>query len=159
MERKSFVEDTIDNYSLSVSNDEINAYKDAEQTHKQCKQWIEKFNNCNNYDEFVKVVNKYCESEMSKTVDVTFFFFQYIFSDTENRNRFDIIMEYMSSGAYPEFIMINALCSIYNPDEVMQSYNYSLGVKGTIYKHKRKLKEYISCLKEGKIEFYSKSIF
>lgn len=66
-------------------------------------------------------------------------------------------MEYMSSGAYPEYKIINALCSIYNPDDVMQSFNYSLGVKGTIYKHKKKLKEYICRLKNGKIEFYSKA--
>ena len=52
-------------------------------------------------------------------------------------------MEYMSSGAYPEYKMINALCSIYDPDDVMQSFNYSLGAKGTIYKHKKKLKEYM----------------
>ena len=41
----------------------------------------------------------------------------------------------------------------------MQSFNYSLGVKGTIYKHKRKLKEYIQRLENGEIEFYSKAFF
>lgn len=68
-------------------------------------------------------------------------------------------MEYMSSGAYPEYKMINALCSIYDPDDVMQSFNYSLGAKGTIYKHKKKLKEYIDLLKEGEIDFYSEALF
>lgn len=66
-------------------------------------------------------------------------------------------MEYMSSGAYPEYKMINALCSIYDSDDVMQSFNYSSGAKGTIYKHKKKLKEYIRLLKEGEIDFYSKA--
>lgn len=159
MERKAFVEDTIDNYSLSVSNDEIAAYKSAEQTHKQCQQWVKKFNNCNSYDELVKVVSNYHKSKIAPIVDVAFFFFEYIFADVENKNRFNIIMEYMSSGAYPQYKLINALCSIYNPDDVMQSFNYSLRVKGTIYKHKKKLKEYICCLKERKIEFYSKAFF
>ena len=68
-------------------------------------------------------------------------------------------MEYMSSGAYPQYRIINSLCSIYNPNEVMQSFNYSLGVKGTIYKHKSKLKEYIQRLENGEIEFYSKAFF
>lgn len=68
-------------------------------------------------------------------------------------------MEYMSSGAYPEYKIINALCSIYDPDDVMQSFNYSSGSKGTIYKHKKKLKEYIDLLKEGEIDFYSKAFF
>lgn len=159
MGRNAFVEDTIDNYSLSVSNDEVVAYKNAEQTHKQCQQWAKKFNNCNSYDEFVKVVSNYRKSKIATIVDVTFFFFQYIFADVENKNRFDIIMEYMSTGAYPQYKIINSLCSIYNPDEVMQSFNYSLGAKGTIYKHKRKLKEYIQCLKNGEIEFYSQAFF
>ena len=65
----------------------------------------------------------------------------------------------MSSGAYPEYKMINALCSIYDSDDVMQSFNYSSGAKGTIYKHKKKLKEYIDLLKEGEIDFYSKAFF
>ena len=159
MERKAFVEDTINNYSFSVSSDEMLAYRNAEQTHKQCKQWVKKFNNCNRYDELVKVVSNYRKSRIATIVDVSFFFFQYIFADVEDKKRFSIIMDYMSSGAYPECKMINALCSIYNPDDVMQSFNYSMGAKGTIYKHKKNLKEYISCLKDGKIEFYSKGYF
>ena len=78
MERRAFIEDTIDNYSLSVSNDEIVAYKNAEQTHKQCQQWVRKFNNCNSYDELVKVVSNYYKSKIATIVDVTFFFFQYL---------------------------------------------------------------------------------
>ena len=159
MERKAFVEDSVDNYSLSLSNDEILAYRNAAQIHKQCQQWVRKFNNCNSYDELAKVVNNYRKSKIATTVDVIFFFFQYIFADVEDKNRFNVIMEYMSSGAYPQYRIINSLCSIYNPNEVMQSFNYSLGVKGTIYKHKRKLKEYIQRLENGEIEFYSKAFF
>lgn len=75
MKQKSFIKDTIDNYTLSVSNDEIIAYKNAEQTHKQCQQWIKKFNNCNSYEELVKVVGNYRQSKLARIVDVTFFFF------------------------------------------------------------------------------------
>lgn len=68
-------------------------------------------------------------------------------------------MEYMSSGAYPQYKIINELCSIYDPDDVMQSFNYSLGSKSTIYKHKKKLKEYVCRLKAGDIEFYKEAYF
>ena len=104
-------------------------------------------------------MENYKKSKISSIVDVIFFFFQYIFADVENKKRFSIIMEYMSSGAYPEYKMINALCSIYDPDDVMQSFNYSSGANGTIYNHKKKLKEYIDRLKEGEIDFYSKAFF
>ena len=159
MARKAFVEDTIDDYSLSLSNEEKENYEEGRQIHKYCQQWSKKFNNCSSYDELVKVVGNYKKSKIASIVDVSFFFFQYIFADVKDKQRFSIIMEYMSSGAYPEYKIINALCSIYNPDDVMQSFNYSLGVKGTIYKHKKKLKEYICRLKNGEIKFYSKAFF
>lgn len=159
MARKAFIEDTIDEYSLSLSNEEEEKYEKGKQIHKYCQQWSKKFNNCSSYDELVKVVGNYQKSKIASIVDVSFFFFQYIFADVKDKQRFSIIMEYMSSGAYPEYKIINALCSIYNPDDIMRSFNYSPKTKGTIYKHKKKLKEYIYRLKNGEIKFYSKAFF
>ena len=160
MERKAFTENTIDDYSLSVSNEEKDCYENAEQIHRRCQQWVKKFNNCSSYDELVKVVSNYRKSKIAPVVNVSFFFFQYIFADIEDKQRFAIIMEYMSSGDYPQCEIINnALCSIYNPDDVMQSFNYSRGTKGTIRKHKKELEEYIHRLKEGEIKFHSKAFF
>lgn len=159
MARKAFVEDTIDDYSLSLSNEEKEDYEEGRQIHKYCQQWTKKFNNCSSYDELVKVVENYEKSKIASIVDVSFFFFRYIFTDVKDKQRFSIIMEYMSSGAYPEYKIINALCSIYNPDDIIQSFNYSIGAKGTIYRRKKKLKEYICCLKNGEIKFYSKAFY
>ena len=159
MIKKSFIENTIEDYTLEISEEEKENYEKGKQVHKQCQQWIKKFNKCNSYDDLVKVTNDYGKSELAVIVDITFFFFQYIFADIEDKQRFSIIMEYMSSGAYPQYKMINALCSIYNPDDVMQSFNYSLGVRGTIYRRKRKLKEYIQRLKNEEIQFHTKAFF
>lgn len=159
MARKAFIEDTIDDYSLSLSNKEKEHYEEGKRIHKYCQQWNKKFDACSNYDELVKVVENYKKSKISSIVDVSFFFFQYIFADVEDKKRFSIIMEYMSSGVYPEYTMINALCSIYDADDVIQSFNYSLGSKQTIYRHKKKLKEYIRFLKAGEIDFYSEAFF
>ena len=159
MLKKSFIEDTIDDYSLELSKEEKENYTNGKHVHKQCQQWIKKFNNCHSYNELVNITNNYNKSKLASILDVTFFFFQYIFSDIEDKHRFSIIMEYMSSGAYPQYKIINALCSIYNPDDVIQSFNYSMGAKGTIYKHKKKLKEYICHLKNNEIKFYSKAFF
>lgn len=159
MERKAFVEDSIDDYSLSVSNEDIEKYKEADQVHKHCQRWTSKFNSCNSYDELVKTVSNYKKSKIASIIDVSFFFFNYVFENIEDKKRFSIIMEYMSSGAYPERILINELCSIYNPDDVMEAFNYSLGAKSTIYKNKRRLKNYIRLLKAGEIEFYTRAFF
>lgn len=174
MERKSFMEETIDDYTLLVSNEEKEYYENAKKVHKQCQQWIKKFNCCSSYEEFATVVNNYKKSKIASIIDVNFFFFQYIFVDIEVQQRFSVIMEYVFSCEYerhrkyksdvyvnpPYFYeIINALCSIYNPDDVIQSFKYSPYAKSTMYKKKRKLKEYISYLKNGKIEFSRRAFF
>lgn len=159
LQRKAFVDCSIDNYSLALSNEEIDQYEKAEQIHKQCKLWTTKFNNCNNYDEFVQVVNNYKKSKLSPIIDIIFFFFNYIFKNIEDNKRFSIIMEYVSSNAYPSWLLINALCSIYNPEDVIHSYKNTTGTKNTLYKHKKKLKEYIERLNNGEIKFYKKAFF
>lgn len=177
MERTAFVEDTIDDHLLLVSNDEKESYKKAEQIHKQCQKWIEKFNSCSSYDEFIVVVDNYRKSKFfsEAKVDISFFFFQYIFADVEDKQRFSVIMEYAFSGAYqqhrksklemlvlnpPYFVeLINAFCSIYDPDCIMQSFKYFPGAKSTMYKKKQILKEYICSLNDGKIEFDRRAFF
>ncbi len=159
MEKKSFIKNTIDDYSIELSREEKESYEKGKHIHKQCQQWTEKFNNCKSCNELMDVTNDYEKSKLSAILDVTFFLFQYIFADIEDKHRFTIIMEYMSSGADPQYKLIYALCSIYNPDDVMQSFCYFLGAKGTVYKYKKKLKKYICYLKKGEIEFDSKAFF
>ena len=112
LEKKSFIETTVDDYSLILSDEEKENYKNGKHIHKLCQQWIKKFNMCQSYEELLRVTNSYSKSNLASIVNVIFFFFQYIFADIENEKRFSIIMEYMSSENYP-------LCSIYNPDDVM----------------------------------------
>lgn len=150
--RKAFVDDNVDNYFLAVSDEEISSYDDAKKIHSLCKRWIQKFNACDSYDQFEKTVSNYQKSQIASIVDVTFFFFQYIFADVDSKERFNIIMEYMSSEKYPVFEMIEGLCSIYNPDDVERAYNAS-------YKHKKNLKEYIRLLKNKKIDFGTRGYF
>ena len=159
MAKKAFVEDTIDDYSLALSNEEKDNYEEGRQIHKCCQQWIKKFNNCSSYDELVKVVQNYKKSKIYSIVDIRFFLFQYIFTDIKDKQRFSIIMEYISSGDYSAYKMIHELCLIYDPDDVMCSFNYPFGSKCTIYKHKRYLKDYVRRLRDGKIKFRSKAFF
>ena len=75
MARKAFIEDTTDDYSLSLSNEEKKNYEEGKLIHKYCQQWSKKFNNCSSYDELVKVVGNYKKSKIASIVDVSFFFF------------------------------------------------------------------------------------
>lgn len=157
--QKSFVKETIRDYSFTPSQEENTYDKHARFVHKQCKQWEKKFNACRSFDELFKMKQNYMRSKLSLTVDVSFFFFQYIYADITDKQRFSTIMQYMSSGFYPERKITAALCSIFDPDDVIQSFQYSSGSKSTIYKKKRNLKEYVRCLKNGEIRFSTRAFF
>lgn len=164
-ERSAFVEDSVEDCQSSTESDERESYERGEEIQRNCQNWIKKFNACNSYSELAEVKKRYeinfkrrkffskddCPKPLSSII--LFFFFNYIYANVEDENRFSAIMEYMSSGEYPECDLIYALCSIYDPDDVIQSYNYSSGSKSTIYKHKKDLKDYVQLLKAGEIVF------
>ena len=159
MIRNAFVEGTVDEWKLEFSEEEKAEYKQAKHVHKQCQKWCDKFNQCKTGEELVKVAEKYEKSKLKKTVDIKLFFYQYIFKDVENQERFKAIMEYMSTGLYPERVIRNMLCSIYDPDKVLKLYDYKGGAVSTNNKYKRRLKEYVKELKEGNVHFKSKSYY
>ena len=64
-EKKFFVEDTIDNYMVTSTDEEISIYCKGEQLKKQCKKWINKFYACSSVDEFRKVEQNYGKSKLS----------------------------------------------------------------------------------------------
>lgn len=64
-EKKSFVENTIDDYTATSTDEEINFYNKGEQIKTQCKSWIDKFNACLTADEFRKVEQNYRKSKLS----------------------------------------------------------------------------------------------
>lgn len=155
----AFTQQTIDDYFVEISQEELDQYEEAEKTKKLCKKWVAKFNGCVSCDELKKMVKNYEKSKTGNKVDVAFFFMKYIFFDITDKERFKVIMEYMSTGEYPEDKLIKALCSIYSPDDVIDHYDYSSGAKRTIYKYKKKLKDYVGKLKNGDITFMSRTFF
>jgi hypothetical protein len=155
----AFVETTIDDYGIEPTDDELENYKNAEHIKKKCKKWHEKFNTCDTFEKLAQTTENYGKSELSKTVDVSFFFFLYIFEDVEDKNRFDVIMKYMSAGIYPAYRILNALCSIYDQENILVAYDYSAGSKQTNYKYRKKLKDYIKALNSGELVFSTRCFF
>lgn len=147
-ERNSFVEDSIDDYVITPSDEEKFQYIEGEKRKKQVKKWVDKFIACDSLEKLQKVVESYSKSVLSAeyNIDVAFFFWQYIFYDLNDKNRFEIIMQYMSTGYYPENKLIRPLCHIYDARDVLANYNYSLGVKQTCNKRKRNLRKYIESM-------------
>ena len=95
-----FISETIDDYGLNLSQEEIDKYNYGEKIKDACKKWVEKFNACNTYEDLLKIRNNYKKSKISNIVDARFFLWQYIFYDIHDNNRFHIIMKYMSAEKY-----------------------------------------------------------
>ena len=157
--QKAFEEKTIDDYTLESLNESDEEYKEAEKKKRLFKQWINKFNACKNSEDLYKVVNNYEHSKLD--VPVSSFLFIYIFENLNDKNRFDSIMKYLSNHGHSSWLY--ELCTIYEPVEVMNAYDYSNWSQSSVNRHKRKIKDFIQALEEGKVSFdvhasFSKSI-
>ncbi len=162
MKRETFLTNTIDDVTLEVSEEEIENYRETEKKKALIEKWIKKFDTCKTAHDLIETVKKYNKSKLKEELDVTFFFYCYIFADVEDQDRFKAIMNYVSLGLYPEYKLRFALCSIYNPHDVLDNYTYSrecTEAKTTFYTHKRKLKEHIKQLEAGKIEIRKQYYF
>lgn len=150
-ERNSFIDYNIDSFNLAPSNEEILQYQEGEKTKKQVKKWAAKFINCDSFEKLKKTVVSYDKSAFHKEhrIGVEFFFWLYIFYDLKDKKRFQTIMQYMSTGYYPEYLLIQPLCHVYDPDEVLAAFNYSLGSQTTINRHKKELRQYVESIKEN----------
>lgn len=159
LERQAFSEETIDDAKLEISQEEIIAYDKVEENRRLIRTWINSFEACTSGYDLEVAVRKYNKSKLQKVLDVSFFFYYYIFRNVRDKKKFNAIMEFMCTGSYPEHMMINALCSIYNPYDVIRKYDYSGGTKQTNYKRKKALREYVKLLNTGEIKFKSRGYF
>lgn len=148
---KAFETRTIDDYVFEPLSEELETYNQGEKTKLICKEWVEKFNACSTFEDLIKCVDIYQKLDISKIVKLTFFFYCYIFENIYDKNRFRVIMQYMSDGRYPSYLIIKSLCSIYEPKDIIATYNYSLGSIQTKYKYKRELRDYVTSLNSKNI--------
>ena len=160
-ERKAFVTDTVTDYYPSVSESEKLQYEEAEKVHEQCCEWIQKFNDCVTVDELQTMVENYNASNLHRIVDVSFFFFNYIYKDLNDKDRFNVIMQYISSGAYPSIWIKYGICAIFDPDDVLNAYTYNprSEAKSKFYKSRRVLANFVEKCKAGKIKLYTRYYF
>ena len=146
-EMMSLIDYNIDDFNAMPSPEEETLFLEGEKRKKSIKKWIAKFNACDSLEMLLKTVDAYNRSVLSKRdgVELDFFFWQYIFCDLNDKRRFEIVMQYMSTGQFPAYRLIQPLCHVYDPKEVLSSYDYSLGAETTCERHKKKLRTYIDC--------------
>ncbi|RKJ74944.1 hypothetical protein D7X33_18810 [Butyricicoccus sp. 1XD8-22] len=150
----SFIDFTITSITAESPKTDLLQYEEREEEKRTRKKWIAKFNNCKTYDQFQQVIKQFNSSGFSQ-FDLSFYIFNFIFSDKERA--FDIIMQYVSGGF--DDTLAKELCIIYDPQKVLQAYNYNCGTKQTNYKHKKKLKDFVKKLEQIDIQYKNSGIF
>lgn len=150
---KSFETETVDDYSCEWSQDEIESYERCEKVNKKCvKQWLNKFNACDTYEQFKKICSNYEKSKVSQYKRVEFFFFQYAFDAQCNKKHLGVLMEYLSNDYYLGHNAVLGLCLIHTPEVILDKYDFSQASVATNRKRKKELKDFVEDLKNHDVE-------
>ena len=146
--KNSLIDYVIDDFTLSPTEEEEAIFNERERIKKQIKRWVSKFNDCDSLESLRERIDLYSKSVLNNiyNINVKFFLWQYVFYDLNDKNRFKIIMDYMSTGLYPACEMIKPLCHVFEANEVLAAYNYSSGAKQTRDKHNKELKKYVESI-------------
>ena len=150
---KSFVTETVDDYSCKPSHDEIAEYDRCEKMNKKLvKQWLNKFNACDTYEQFREMCNTYERSLMVQVERIEFFFFQYAFDAQCNKMHLDVLMEYLSKDYYLGGSAVLGLCLIHTSKEILNKYDFSQASDVTNRKRKKELKDFVKSLKNQDVK-------
>lgn len=140
--RNSFISDTINGSLPGLSPEDRKVYQHIEKTvKKQYQNWLDKFNACSTYEELKKVCGKYERSAFFEKMPLRFLLFQYAYHDPSDKRRMDILMEYLSKD-YCGGEAVQGLCLIYDPEEVVQKFNYNQQSKVTNSRRKKEVRDF-----------------
>ena len=141
--RKSLIDYDIDTYTKKLHETERQQYNKTQRNKINLKKWLDKFLNCDSLESFSKTAKSYEKS--AQNTDISFFIWNYLSLDFKDKKRLDIILRYLASHSYGfQGGILEPLCLIYNPEDVLRYYDYpGLYSKTTMNKHRKEIKKYI----------------
>lgn len=158
--KNSFISDTINDSMPGLSPEDRKAYQHIEKTVKrQYQNWLDKFNACRTYEELKKVCGNYEKSALSEKKPLHFFLFQYAYYDPSDKERMNILMEYLSKDYYVGGDAVQGLCIIYDPEEIIRKYDFTQESAATNSKRKREVRNFAADLKNNAVETEIKGYF
>ena len=161
--RFSLLKSNIDDFTLAFNNEEENKYRQQEAFKSDLKTWIEKFNACNDYQSFCRVLQDYKRNRINNVrnrinnVETCFFLYHMI---AENKEKaFDIIMEYINNDDPMGFETI--MCMYYDPLSVIRSFDpkWTFYTPATIKKHIRNFRDTVDLFTSNLIRYHHISYF
>lgn len=135
---QSLINETVDDFFPEPSDEELEQYEENEKKKKICKKWINRFNECSTYDEFMDVYIKHQRSR-----DYTFeLFYLWNYIKCHKEESFKVMMEFVSNSSYAD--LKYALCFVFGTERTLKEYKYKSGSKSTNIKYTNQFKETVS---------------
>lgn len=161
MEKKSFIEDSIDKYTLNPSEDEEIKYKKNEKNKDLCKKWIKKYKKVSSGDELMRIENDFKKSELYKNLTENtgfsfdmyndFMLWNYIYDAQKDVLKFNTLMEYMSNYTCAG-TLVREICGIFNPKDIVKKYNYTDSTPKVIHIQKKRLRDIAEAFENKRVE-------
>ncbi|MCM1541984.1 MAG: metallophosphoesterase [Blautia sp.] len=151
----ALIDCTCSDFSAGFSSSELESYNEIEKDKEFRKEWIAKFNSCNTYEEFQKMV---CEFENSYSLegDLCFFISNFIFADQDKA--YDIVMQYIAQTLNSD--IENTLCFVHGAQKVLSDHKYDKTIfSPRISSHKQYLKEMVRRIENKEITFREQKYF
>lgn len=162
----SFIHEKLKNIPISISTDIPSCpsqqiqVSDASRIAR--KALLAEFIQCETYDQFKVALSKFDASEFSRippdySDPLRFFLDSFIFANPEKA--FDIVIACIADGlCHPQAVPL-AMCSIYDPQRVIDALHFDTVSNSTHYNRRNRIKEYIIDLGQHRVVFHAKNYF
>ena len=126
------------------------------------KALLAEFIQCETYDQFKAALSKFDASEFSRippdySDPLRFFLDSFIFANPEKA--FDIVIACIADDLCNPQAVPLAMCSIYDPQRVIDALHFDTVSKSTRYNRRNRIKEYIIDLGQHRVVFHAKNSF
>lgn len=162
LNRSALIEKTIDDYPL-IPPMERETFLQGGNLLDLYKYWEERFNSCVTFEELLSVEKEFLKSELSNSVDSSFFLTQYVLKNYEREKNLAVCLMLVRKGRF----FLDLLCFLTMKDDPESSkelldcyYEYYVEVTEEVnQRQKKKIKEFILALEDGKIRWKSKVFY
>lgn len=162
LNRPALIEKTIDDYPL-IPPMEREVFLQGKKLHDQYKFWEGRFNSCVTFEELLSVEKEFFKSELSNSIDSSFFLTQYVLKNHERRQNIAVCLKLVRRGRF--FLDLLCFLTMKNDPESSKElldcyYEYYVEATEEVnQRQKKKIKEFILALEDGKIRWKSKVFY
>ena len=170
---KSLVDNTIDQYTLTPSEDERQNYDVGKKRKEQCRILLEKYKNCSTVEELKEVEAEFQGSGLPKEMFEAskdqhsdqilyyyhnmsyrhehFFIWQLVQDAKTDENKFDLLMDYFSDYTCSDTV-VRELCLLFDPEIILERYKYEGKAKTSKQAQRNRLRKFIRAIENDSFE-------